>query len=58
MSFVNELVQESLPIWEACLNSEFLTKLETAPWTKPASRATSWKTACICGSTPRCSPGA
>ena len=28
MSFVNELVQESLPIWEACLNSEFLTKLE------------------------------
>ena len=28
MSFVNELVQENLPIWEQCLNSEFLTKLE------------------------------
>lgn len=26
--FVRDLVQESLPIWEQCLNSEFLTKLE------------------------------
>ena len=49
MSFVNELVQENLPIWEQCLNSEFLTKLENA---------LSWRTASTCGNTPRCSPGA
>ena len=28
MSFVKDLVQENLPIWQECLDSEFLTKLE------------------------------
>ncbi len=28
MSFVKELVEENLPIWQQCLDSEFLTKLE------------------------------
>lgn len=28
MSFVAQCIQESLPIWEACLNSPFLTQLE------------------------------
>ena len=28
MSFVAECIQNSLPIWEQCLNSMFLQKLE------------------------------
>ena len=28
MSFVAECIQDSLPIWEQCLNSQFLLKLE------------------------------
>lgn len=28
MSFVDECIQDSLPIWEQCLDSEFLKKLE------------------------------
>lgn len=28
MSFVKECVRDSLPLWEACLNSAFLTQLE------------------------------
>ena len=28
MSFVDECIRDSLPIWEQCLNSEFLKKLE------------------------------
>ena len=27
MSFVSECIQDSLPIWEACLNSDFLRKM-------------------------------
>ena len=28
MNFVAECIQDSLPIWEQCLNSPFLQKLE------------------------------
>ena len=30
MSFVEECIQDSLPIWEQCLNSPFLQKLESS----------------------------
>ena len=33
MSFVEECIQDSLPIWEQCLNSPFLQKLENGKYT-------------------------
>lgn len=55
--FVDALVQESLPIWQQCLDSDFLRGLEAGTLDEDVSRATSWMTACTCGNTPGCLPG-
>ena len=53
--FVDALVQESLPIWQQCLDSDFLRGLEAGTLDEDCFKG--YIPACTCGNTPGCLPG-
>ena len=53
LPFVSALVQADLPVWEQCLQTEFLQKMENGTLSEDCFKSYLVETACICGSTPK-----
>ena len=53
LPFVSALVQADLPVWEQCLQAEFLQKMENGTLSEDCFKSYLVEDSCICGSTPK-----